>query len=145
NGGVKKVFARTATMARNIEVEDTAVAVLEYNNGAFGLIEGSTTVYPGQKTRFEIYGDKGTVIFSDRGIEKCERLYGEDGDFEYVKANDNIPQDIPSPGHYRYVYDMTHAVLQDKDPLVTGIEARKAVDIILAIYDSSKKGKEIFL
>lgn len=144
NGGVKKVFARAAAMERDIEVEDTAVAAVEYNNGAFGVIEGSTLVYPSQITRFELHGNKGTAIFDDKGIQTCETLEGEQNPDEM-----EIPKfpvaDVPSLGHFRFVWDMTHAVLEDREPLVPGEEARKAVDTILAIYQSARTGKEVIL
>ena len=145
NGGVKKVFARAAALARNIEVEDTALAVVEYNNGAFGVIEGSTIVYPGQVTRFELHGENGTVIFNDQEIRVCETISGK-VDPNKWKLDSDLPfADVPSLGHYRFIRDMSRAVLEDRDPVVPGEEARKAVDVILAIYESAKTGREIIM
>src|SRR5690606_26585410 len=67
-GDVESVFARSAAMVRDIEVEDTAVAVVKYKHGAFGVIQGTTSVYPGMETRFEIHGENGTIIFGDKGF-----------------------------------------------------------------------------
>lgn len=145
NGGIKKIFARAATMSRNIEVEDTAVALVEYNNGAFGTIQGSTLAYPSQMTRFELCGDEGTVIFDDKNILTCETLAGKVNQNDWKLEDDHVIPEVRSPGHYRYVYDMIRAVQEDRDPFVSGEEGRKAVDVILAIYESAKTGKEIIL
>lgn len=142
-GGIASVFAKTAALARNIEVEDTAVAVVRYKNGAFGVIEGATTVYPERSTRFEIHGELGTIVFDDSGLLEW-RILGRDDEVVEKPVVPTIPG-VGSYGHYRFVEDMAQAVLEDRNPLVSGEEARKAVDIILAIYESSRTGKEVFL
>ncbi|MFT4416483.1 Gfo/Idh/MocA family protein [Fredinandcohnia humi] len=143
-GGVSKVFARTAALTRNIEVEDTAVSVLECKNGAFGVIEGTTSVYPERNTRIEIYGDKGTIIFDDTGI--LEWVTMEKGDItKEIDVKQEKIEGVKSIGHFHFIEDMAHAILEDREPMVTGEEARKAVDLILSIYDSSKNKKEVYL
>src|SRR5690606_25103593 len=69
-GDVESVFAYAGTLARGIEVEDTAVIALKFKNGAYGVIQGATSVYPGQETRFELHGDKGTIEFGDTGFKQ---------------------------------------------------------------------------
>lgn len=69
-GDVASVFAYSAALAREIEVEDTAVAVVKYKNGAFGIIQGATTVYPELETRFEIHGELGSITIGDTGVIK---------------------------------------------------------------------------
>lgn len=140
-GGIRKVFGRTAALSRNIEVEDTAVAVVEFNNGAFGVIEGATTVYPERSTRFELHGENGTVIFDDNGVQEWH-VPGDEA--PPVTANETI-DGVRSYGHYLFVEDMALAILEDREPMVTGEEARKAVDIILAIYESSRTNREVYL
>ncbi|WP_407271852.1 Gfo/Idh/MocA family protein [Radiobacillus sp. PE A8.2] len=147
NGGVKKVFARATAVSRNIEVEDTAAVVVEYNNGSFGIIEGSTVVYPNQATRFEINGDNGTVVVDDNGIQVCETLEGKLDPANWKPAVEFPEADVPplALGHFRFVWDMTRAVLDDREPFVSGEEARKAVDLIHAIYESARTGKEVII
>ncbi|NGP46468.1 Gfo/Idh/MocA family oxidoreductase [Bacillaceae bacterium SIJ1] len=145
NGGVRKVFGRAAAMERHIEVEDTAVAVVEYHNGAFGVIEGSTLAYPGQMTKFELNGTQGTLTLDDQGIQTCETLAEKINPSDWGIEQSEIPANISSIGHYRFVHDIAKAVLEDRDPLVTGKEGKKAVDVILAIYESARSGKEIIL
>ncbi len=144
-GDVESVFARADALVRDIEVEDTAVVVLKYKNGAFGVIQGTTSVYPGMGTRFEIHGEHGTVIFSDNGIETWA-FADSDEEAPQAKAGyggSNDPTAISDDGHFLIVDDFTQAVLEDRQPLVPGPEARKAVDLLLAIYESARTGKEV--
>ncbi len=148
-GGVKKVFAKAGTLARKIEVEDTAVIIVEFNNGAFGVIEGTTTVYPAQSTRLEIHGELGTIILEESEIKKWEVIGGKDraagfAAEEHVGGSaDN--KAISATGHQLQVQDLVEAIRLDREPMIPGEEARKAVDLILAIYESSRTGKEIEL
>ncbi|MGF9711292.1 Gfo/Idh/MocA family oxidoreductase [Paenibacillus sp. JMULE4] len=146
-GEVESVFAYTATLAREIEVEDTAVAALKYKSGAFGIIQAATSVYPGQETRFEIHGDQGTIEFGDEGIKQWTFM-GHDEPAPVLEdtlglASSSNPQQISIAGHYFYVDDMIQAIRGNREPHVNGEEARKSVDLILAIYESARSGKEV--
>lgn len=148
-GDVKKVFARAGTLARDIEVEDTAVISLEFKNGAFGIIEGTTTVYPGMDTRLEIHGEKGTIVLEEQRIKVWETL---EGGSKIENSNDTksagVSADPSALGpltHDVLVQDMIDAINENREPLIPGEEARKAVELILAIYESARTGKEIVL
>jgi predicted dehydrogenase len=146
-GDVQSVFAYSAPLVREIEVEDTAVAVVKYKDGAFGVIQGTTSVYPGQESRFELHGEKGTIIFDDSGFKQWKFADREE---EMPKvaprvSAKNDPTQIASDGHFLLVEDLIAAVREDRDPMVTGEEARKSVDLILAIYESARTGKEVTL
>ncbi|NOU94978.1 gfo/Idh/MocA family oxidoreductase [Paenibacillus sp. LMG 31456] len=148
-GDVSSVFAYTAPLVRSIEVEDTAVVAIKFKNGAFGVIQGSTSIYPGQETRFELHGDKGTIEFGDNGIKQWSFMDHEE---EAPVIHDTLglgsssnPQQISIEGHCFYIDDMIRAIREDKEPHINGEEARKSVDLILAIYESSRSGKEIML
>lgn len=149
-GEVESVFARTDTKARDIEVEDTAVAILKFKNGAFGVIEGTTSVYPGYPRKFEIHGKKGTVVFNTAGIEEWQ-IEGENDsskpELKKIETDDTSsnPMDFSKLSHVPLVKDLVDAIETDRETLIPVSEARKAVDLILAIYESSQKGKEIFL
>jgi UDP-N-acetyl-2-amino-2-deoxyglucuronate dehydrogenase len=77
-GNVTSVFGHAKTLSRDIEVEDTASAVVEYENGAIGVIQGTTSVFPGYPRRMEINGDKGSItlvegdvtVWDVEGVEK---------------------------------------------------------------------------
>ncbi len=146
-GGVKKVSAMTRTQLHNIEVEDAAVAAVEFNNGAIGVIEGSTCVQPANSCRFDIHCENGTISFDDEGILRWF-LNGEDVavNATFVK-NDakSDPTKLNECGHSPMVNDLVDSILSDTEPSVGPREARKAVDTILAIYKSSREGKEVIL
>ena len=148
-GEVESVFARAAAQVRQIDVEDTAIALVKYKNGAFGVIEGTTSVYPAQDTRFEIHGDQGSIIFDDSGFKQWQTLADDKDVFPLMEnkklggSGDN--KDISSEGHYILINDMINAINEDRDPMITGEQAQKAVDLILAIYKSAQTGKEVFL
>ncbi|MFC4557982.1 Gfo/Idh/MocA family protein [Virgibacillus kekensis] len=139
-GEIESVFAYNATLARkDIEVEDTAVAVVKFKDGGFGTIQGATSVFPEQQTSIEVNGDKGTVKVSDTTVDI----------WEFLNSNGEIekPQ-LPHPdhdGHSIIIGDMVEAILEDRDPIISGIEARKSVEIILAIYESARSGREVVL
>ena len=146
-GDVQSVYAYSAPLLREIEVEDTAVAVLKYKNGAFGVIQGTTSVYPAQETRFELHGEKGTIIFGDSGFKQWSFVDSEEEmpQVEGMVNSSSDPAKIASDGHYIMVDDIIKAIREDRDPWISGEEARKSVDLILAIYESSRTGKEVVL
>ncbi|MDF2959374.1 MAG: oxidoreductase [Paenibacillus sp.] len=146
-GDVQSVFAYSSALVREIEVEDTAVAVVKYKNGAFGVIQGTTSVYPGQETRFELHGEKGTIIFDDTGFKQWKFADVEE---EIPKvaprvSAKNDPTQIANDGHFLLVDDLIQAIRENRDPMVPGEEGRKSVDLILAIYESARSGKEVIL
>lgn len=146
-GDVESVFAKCTTLLRNIEVEDTAVATVKFCNGAIGTVEGATSVYPGQDTIFSIHGEKGTIILGDKGFYAWDLIDSSD---KAPDAGDgfgglNCGWSSTNTGHILQVQDMAEAVLQGRSPMVTGEEAKKAVELVLAIYESSRTGQEITL
>lgn len=154
NGGVKSVFAKTdRKVHKNIEAEDTAVGVLEYNNGAFGLIEASTCSYPGFSTLITINGSKGGVICENERIRELKLMKETEEDRQILKdftcgehggdAKTNVKKDISL--HKAQLIEIIRAILDGKQPPVEGIEARKAVEIVTSMYRSAKTGKEIFI
>jgi len=152
-GPVESVYAHSGTLARNIEVEDTAVALLRFANGAMGVIEGTTCVYPGLDARVGIHGEKGSVIVEGLNIKIWEFMDGKAEDRKVIttqkKDTSSGAKDptkfIDAEGHRLQIVDMISAVRQDGQPSVDGFEGRKAVEIIVAIYKSAKEGKEIQL
>jgi UDP-N-acetyl-2-amino-2-deoxyglucuronate dehydrogenase len=147
-GDVESVFARAGALVRDIEVEDTCVMTLRYKNGAYGVIEGTTSVYPAQDTRFELHGEKGSIIFGDGGIKLWKTL--DENEKVPELKNEKVggsadPKDISSRGHFILVDDMISAIIEDREPMIRGESASKSVKLILAAYESAKTGKEVFL
>ena len=146
-GGIHSVYAKCDRLVWNIEVEDTAVVTVRFKNGALGVIQGTTTAYPGHDTIMSFYGSEGAISFGDddiytwalkNGDIKKPRVFGSMGGKNCQYSSTNY-------GHITQIEDMALSVLEDRDPMITGEDAKRSVDIILAIYESSRTGKEIVL
>jgi len=154
-GPVEAIQSFTETIGHKwIEVEDNAVAILQFSNGALGVIEGSTSVYPGFLKRIEISGTKGSAIMEEENLktwsfvnEKPEDKIIRKRFAEKTETGGGVadPSAIGFHGHQRQFEDMVKAIETESKPLVDGYEARKAVKIILAIYKSAREGKKVKL
>jgi len=154
-GPVESVQAFTGTIGhKRIEVEDNAVAALRFRNGAFGVIEGSTSVYPGFLKRIEISGTKGSVILEEEtlkawdfaeGLPEDEEIREKFGAGVETGGGAADPAAISFEGHRRQFEEFITSLEQGRSPLVDGREAKKAVEIIQAIYTSAKKGTSVRL
>jgi UDP-N-acetyl-2-amino-2-deoxyglucuronate dehydrogenase len=153
-GDVESVYAKAEAKVRDIEVEDTCVALLTFKNGAYGVIEGTTSSNPGEPTAFYLHGDRGTIVLTDDGIAK----WAVAEDRTVLAQNDphccvdrTGPSAVADPaaigrvGHQAQVDDLCLAIQEDREPMVTGESARKAVELILAIYESADTGREVRL
>lgn len=159
-GPVVEVQAYTATLAhRGIEVEDVAVAAVKFASGALGTIQGSTAVYPGLPVRLVVGGDGGSAIIEgerltwfharQEGEEAGAYGGGHENQAEAVlAAHGPVPVEgavagPPPRAHVYQIADMIHAVRENRQPAVGGEEARKAVAIILATYESARTGRPV--
>jgi predicted dehydrogenase len=147
-GGVKSVTGVVKTVRHNIEVEDMGTVLVEYNNGAMGVLEVSTAIEPGYMERMEIHGEKGTIIM-DKGnilewkVEGCqEKDYLEK---QYTATGQANSPAVSYINHKHQLEEILSAIIRGQDPLVTGEEGIKALDIVLAIYESSAKRQRIYL
>lgn len=144
-GPVKEVQSKVRTLIHNIDVEDTALAILEFESGALGLIEGTTAIYPGFDERVEIHGENGSVCVDGNKIVtwnfKEERE--EDNKIRLIGQEDKTggareATDISTKYHQRQIEDMINAVLFNREPSINGKEGKKAVEIIHKIYGVSR-------
>ncbi len=151
NDDVERVFARCAHHVRDIEVEDTSVAVLEFKGGAYGTIIGATSCNPGEKRRLELHGKLGTICVTGTKITRWAVTDEDDGRAQDVQPPETVTDEgttgdnraVTAEGHVWLIDDMVRAVREDRDPYITGESARKAVDLILAIYDSARTGQDV--
>lgn len=141
-GDVKRLSAYARRLVRNIEVEDTAVAIVEFVNGAVGVIEGTTSVTPGYGCRIEISGDNGTIVLNEDKITTWD-IPGEDSEADSGAAGKSTAADptaLTASGHTAHVIDLCGAIRDNREPEIPGSEARRAVQVIKAIYKSSREG-----
>lgn len=149
-GPVKRVSAYTASRIHaGIKTEDTGSAALEFANGAFGTIMGTTAMFPGLPPRLEIGGENGTAIsenglkffrFRDERPEDAELLarlaLARPKDTGGGASNRDVGLDF----HARNIMHILQCWEEGRDAETSGAEARKAVAIVLAMYESSRKG-----
>lgn len=154
NGGVKSVFARTDRMLhKNIECEDTAVAVVEYNNHAYGVIEATTCAYPGFSTIITVNGTDGGIICENEYIREFKLRDGAEKHIIIPQKDDfgehggdartNVKKDFSL--HLAQLTEIIGAILEGKQPPVAGSEARHAVEIITSMYESAKTNLPVSL
>jgi UDP-N-acetyl-2-amino-2-deoxyglucuronate dehydrogenase len=142
-GPVAQVGARTATRLHTIEVEDTAAAVLEFASGALGVIEATTSSYPGYARRLDVSGSEGTLVLEGDdlvGIDLRTKA-------EQAAAPRERPENASSPTvsdsshHQRVFEDFIRALEAGRAPVCDAREARHSVAIVEAIYKSARSGK----
>lgn len=147
-GPPSTIYARCDHLVRKIEVEDTAVAAITYASGAFGVLEGTTSVWNAPGHRLEFHGEKGNILLEGERIVKWETEDGEGApelvDPQAGSASAN-PVDIGKEGHRRQISDFAASIMEGRQPMIPGEEARGAVEFILAIYESSRRGQPVKL
>jgi len=154
-GPVAEIRAQTALLTHErIAVEDTAMATLRFANGALGVIEASTAIYPGYLKRIEIHGSAGSAVMEEEDITKWDFAEKRPEDAQIEKAmSERVsggggaadPAAIGHHGHARQFADVLEAIQQGSQPLVDGPEGRHSVEIILAIYLAAETGQTVRL
>ena len=136
-----------------VQTEDTATAAVRFSNRALGIIYGTTASYPGQFRRFEVTGTKGTIINVENSITVWqfadERPEDKDilAKFGQIEGGGGVsdPAAISYENHTRNFKAFLEALEAGKKFRIDGREARKAVEVILAIYKSAKEKKPVTL
>jgi predicted dehydrogenase len=148
-GDVRRVHAATRTALHHIEVEDTAVACLEFANGGVGTLEVATSAYPGFARRVELTGSAGTVIIEhDRVVSVMlhdpppEPPPRDEGN---ANASATSPVVSDPRGHRRVLEDFIHAVRHGGRPLCDGRDGRRSVELAEAIYRAARSGDAVTL
>lgn len=134
----EKINAYLGTFIHDIEVEDHGAVICRHSSGLISTITASTATKPGFPARLEIYSDKGYLVMENDVITRWE-IEGLENPTVHTKSENQhtgsssaIVNDTTN--HERIINDFTDAVLNDREPLVNGEEARHATEIILEIY-----------
>ncbi len=153
-GPVKSIYGLMDTFVHDIEVEDSAVAILQFENGAVGVIQGTTAAFPGFPRKIEIFGEKGSIVLKVHFLELLAIIGSEmeiKGDLrqDYVNKRpgdcSSGPVHLTSEYHRLQIEDFINAVKEDRKPFVDGEEGKKSLEIIQAIYRSARTGKTVRL
>lgn len=149
-GEIETVFGMTDNFNHSyIEGEDLGIAVIRFKNGSMGIIEGTTNVFPNNlEETLYLFGEKGTVKAGGKSVNLIEewRFSDNNEDAENVKKlSMENPPDVYGFGHSRLYQDVISAIVDNRDPYVTAQDGRDALELVLAIYESSKKGLPVKL
>ncbi|MBI2435827.1 MAG: Gfo/Idh/MocA family oxidoreductase [Candidatus Hydrogenedentes bacterium] len=155
-GEVKQVQAQKKCIAHEgLEVEDLATAMIEFKNGAYGIIEGSTAIWPGHSARVEVHGTEGSAVTEDGALKFWKFAKRKPID-KKVEARLNQESVLGSgagdplsalkiEGHRRQIQDFAEAIQKGRPPRIEGREGRRAVALIEAIYKAAESGKTVKL
>jgi UDP-N-acetyl-2-amino-2-deoxyglucuronate dehydrogenase len=148
-GDVESVFAKSATALVNIEAEDTAVVILKFRNGALGIIEATTAARPKNlEGSISILGEKGSVEIGGEAVNLMKTWnfdQSQPDDDDVMKKYSENPPNVYGFGHHAYYEHIVNCIVHNTQQLVDGLEGRKSLEVISAIYESIETGKEVFL
>jgi predicted dehydrogenase len=148
-GEPASVFAKSSTALVDIEAEDTGVAVIKFRNGALGVIEATTATRPKDlEGSISILGEKGTVEIGGFAVNVMKTWNFTDarpGDEEVLEKYRENPPDVYGFGHVAYLQHVVDVIRHGHASLVDGLEGRKSLELITAIYESIETGREVQL
>ena len=142
-GDVAEVSGYCGTLGHTgLEVEDTATAAVKFQSGALGVIEGTTCAYPGLASRIDIYGTAGSAVIENEVLTavQLQSGYVYEADSSTENAGVSSPA-ITSDCHRRQFREIVTALQYNREPHINGVEGRKALEIILAVYKAAFTGK----
>ena len=144
------VMAKTETYLADIEADDTAAAIIKFKNGALGIVEATTATRPKDlEGSLSLLGEKGSVVIGGFSVNKMESWQFEGETEEESKKIlsefAELPPNVYGFGHKRYLEHVIDCIENNKKALVDGLEGRKSIELINAMYESSETGKEVYL
>jgi UDP-N-acetyl-2-amino-2-deoxyglucuronate dehydrogenase len=145
-GPVESVMAKTATLARRIETEDSGIAILKFRSGALGSIEVTMLAYPRNlEGSITILGEKGSAKIGGTAVNKIElwQFAEYDDDDKKVAEADTSPPNVYGLGHQGYYRNVLAVLRGEAKPDTDGRAGRKSLELILGIYESAKTGREV--
>ncbi|MBU1013788.1 MAG: Gfo/Idh/MocA family oxidoreductase [Bacteroidetes bacterium] len=148
-GDIESVFAKSITALVNIEAEDTAVVTLKFKNGALGIIEATTAARPKDlEGSISILGEKGMVEIGGFAVNKMIHWNFQkeiEGDTDVLGKYSVNPPNVYGFGHQAYYENVVDCLFNNSTQFVDGLEGRRSLELISAIYESIETGKEVFL
>lgn len=148
-GDVDSVHARAMTALVNIEAEDTAVATLKFRNGALGIIEATTATRPkDMEGSLSVLGERGAVEIAGFAVNKIRTWQFADPiaeDAEIMEKYSVNPPNVYGFGHQAYYDHVVDCLLHGRAALVDGLEGRRSLELISALYESIETGREVAL
>jgi len=149
-GEITEVFAYTDQLVHKyIEAEDFGIAIMKFANGSYGILDGTTSIYPSNfEETLYVFGTEGTVKLGGKSLDTVEhwQVKGITESTSDPQANrtEQLAKTKVS-GHALIYQDMIEAINTDRKPYIDAEEGRSAIELVLAIYESSLRGKPISL
>jgi UDP-N-acetyl-2-amino-2-deoxyglucuronate dehydrogenase len=152
-GGVEAVQATTGRLARDMECEDTVALTLEFETGALGTVS-ATAATKGGTDRIELNGTEGSIELGPEGIREFAVGTGEQSPYSaetesrdpVADGDAGVPDSAEfGTAHAAVVADFVAALRAGRQPAVPAREARAAVDVVLAAYESAERGERVEL
>lgn len=141
------VFAKARTALVNIEAEDTGVAIVTFRSGAFGLVEATTATRPKDlEGSFSLLGENGTVEIGGFAVNQMKVWNFVDAQADDARVLQECRENPPNVygfGHVAYLRNVVDTIDNKARSLVDGLEGRKSLELISAIYESIETGREI--
>lgn len=132
-----------------IDCEDLGIAVIKFKNGSYGIVEGTTDIYPKNlEETLYLFGEKGTVKAggkSDNNLEVWNFADGQDNPGEVIKQFSENPPNVYGFGHTPLYADVIDAIKNDRKPYVDAEAGRRALEMVLAIYKSAAEENPVKL
>jgi len=155
-GRVKSVYGIYGIFAHDVEAEDKTVACLRFASGALGTLATTTAAYGGDSQTLVLHGDRGTIhkareltswkMMDDEEGKEEKELLGFYGPKQQRPEGETVatdPMAVGSSGHKFQFEDLVEAIWEDRDPYITIESATHAVEVVSAIYESGRTGREV--
>ena len=147
---VDEVCAYTDNLNHDyIQAEDLGMAIVKFKNGSYGIIEGTTNIYPRNlEETLYLFGQKGTVKAGGKSVNIIEEWNFESSkestDAIKAKYSEN-PKNVYGFGHTPLYEDVINAIKTNTKPLVDAEAGKRALELVLAIYKSASEGRPVKL
>jgi UDP-N-acetyl-2-amino-2-deoxyglucuronate dehydrogenase len=146
-GDVVSVQANGKTRLHAIEAEDTLVAMLDFSSGALGVLQATTSAYPGYPRRLELTGSEGTLIIEQDRLLAAHLRTPPPDLLQSEQADRNPSASSPVVGDFRghqsILEDFIHAIQTGRKPLCDGREGRRSLALVEAIYKACRTGERV--
>lgn len=148
-GDVESVFAKSKRALVEIEAEDTAVVILKFRNGALGIVEATTAVRPKDlEGSISVLGETGSVEVGGFAVNEMKTWNFteiQEEDSEVIEKYSVNPPNVYGFGHQAYYEHVVDCISNKTPQLVDGLQGRKSLELINAIYESIETGREVFM
>ena len=132
-----------------IEAEDLGIALIKFKNGSYGILEGTTDIYPKNlEETLYLFGEKGTIKAGGTSVNRIEEWRFSDQldePEEVIAQFHENPPNVYGFGHTPLYADVIDAIKNNREPYVTAEDGRRALELVLAIYKSAAEGQPVKL